>query len=71
MARLAPRDMQRTNINLVNVLDPCYRHCCALNTQCAGEIMSVWIQRDMNEQDKYGYTAEIILTMNMQKFKGP
>ena len=43
VARL-PREMcQRTNINLVNALDPGYKRCCALK---------VWIQWDMNELEK-------------------
>lgn len=39
--RPAPRDMQTTNIDLVNVFDPCKRHRCALKPQCGSESMCV------------------------------
>lgn len=62
----APRDMQRTNINLVNVLDPCYRHCCALKA----EIMCVCVDSVGHERKRYT-VSKIIITVNMQYSKGP
>lgn len=43
LEQVGPKRDARTNINLVNVLEPCYRHCWALKkTECASEIMCVW-----------------------------
>lgn len=44
----SPRDTRRTNTNLVNVLDPCHGHCCALKTQCDSDD-DVCIRWDLNE----------------------
>lgn len=55
----APRDIQRRDLNPVNILDICYRYGCTLKHSVTVRLCACkWIHGGMNGRNKDSYTSE-------------